>query len=225
MNLFYKLLCLLISVTLISCDKDDSRLEEVSGIQGQKNAEKQIEEENKNLALKAEKMELELKKRANFYQSLIGDYLGTVIILGQKSFIELSIQQNYMPAPTDRVRTLEEISYDLSQISLSVLFKHYSPNSNIVAVTCQMDLVRPDINTGKLILASDDCPNFYQLGVSENPEPQIDSSDEQEDYALTIYSSADQPTVPFLKGYVNPGSTPGRFELILKRISDESTER
>ncbi len=224
MNLFNKFLLLLITLLFISCDKDDSRLEEVSGIQGQKNAEKQIEEENKNLAIKAKRMESELQKRTNYYQSLIGDYLGEIIIEGQKSFIELSIQQNYMPAPTDRIRTLEEISYDLNQISLSVLFKHYAPNSKIVTTTCQMDLVKPDIKTGKLILASNDCSNFYQLGVSENSEPQNVNGHEHEDYAQVIYSSIEQPAVPFLKGYVTPGATPGKFGFILKRIIDENTK-
>lgn len=220
MNLFYKLtfLQLLTLLALVSCNKDDQRLEEVSGIQAQKNAEKQIVEENKNLSQKAEIMESELKKRIDFYQSLIGDYLGEITILGKKSYVELSIQQKYIPTPTVRIRMLEEISKDLSDLSLSILLKHYSPNSNLVAVTCMMDSVRPDIQTGKLILSSKDCPNFYQLGISEDPSPEVDSDDDRDHYALSVYSSNEKIEVPFIKGHINLGSTPGKFILILKRI-------
>jgi len=56
---------------LSSCGKDDKRLEEVSGIQGRAAAEKQIEEENRNLATKAQAMEGELKSRTEYYKAPI----------------------------------------------------------------------------------------------------------------------------------------------------------
>lgn len=201
---------------LISCGKDEKTLEEVSGVQGQEAAKKQIEEENRNLAVKAELMESELKQRVDFYLALVGDYEGEINLLGNKSKIELSIQPDTMPLPTTRIRTLEEITNDLNQVSVSILLKHYASGSKIVSVSCRINKIKPNINSGSLSLSSEDCPNFYQLYVSENLDNNIDIEVDAQNYSWEIYNSTEK-SFPYLRGMINPGATPGTYEFVLKR--------
>jgi hypothetical protein len=182
-----------------SDDNDDSRLQAVSGIQGQEAAERQVAEENRNWASKAERMENELVARFDFNEALVGNYLGEIELQGYKSFVELTIQHHYVPPfEDDRVRSLEEIAYDLEQISLSLLFKHYTSPGPTVAVVCRIHAVRPDRKNLKLQLAAENCPNFYQLNI-------LPSSDEDK----SIFQ---------LSGFMIPGATPGRIELKLTRM-------
>lgn len=208
-------------LSLSSCGNDDKRLEEVAGIQGQESAERQVEEENRNLAVKAKAMEADLVKRTNYYMSLEGDFQGEIDILSQKGMIELNILVNNRPAPTDReTRTLEEITNDLNKISLSVLIKHYAPNSRVVVLSCQMYEVRPDIKQGVLSLAKEGCPNFYHLSISKTGETPTDPEPEVATYSQEVYTSPE--LIPYLKGHIDPGATPGKFPLLLKRISPEN---
>jgi hypothetical protein len=201
---------------LASCGNDDKRLEEVSGIQGQEAAERQIEEQNRNQAVKANEMEQELKLRKVYYNALIGDYEGETEIQGVKSIFTLSVQQNNVPAPSNRVRTLEEIANDLNQLSLSILIKHGAVGSEAVPTNCKIIGVKPDINKGMLSLASQECPNFYQIFISREAQDAGNSEVGAQTYSQEIYLEEEQP-IPFLKGFINPGSTLRKIPFLLKR--------
>lgn len=221
-NIYTAGILIMSMLTFISCDKDDSRLEEVSGIQGQKNAEKQIEEENKNQMFKASQMEIDLKSRINFYRAIIGEYKGELEVQGQKSLVEIAIIEGYLPATlSERTRSLEEINYDLNHISLSVQIKRYTSNTNVVIVSCQMDFIKPDMHFGRLSLGTKECRDFYQLNISEDlTTTNADALEEQKSYAKSIYLGQVKESIPLLKGHINPGATPGKFKLLLRRVND-----
>ncbi len=220
MTLLINLLLGSLTLILVSCNKDDSRLEEVSGIQSQK----QIEEENKNFAAKAESGEAQLKRTADFYNSLVGDYQGEFVHSDQKWIVELTIQPNYMPSIPERVRSIEAIDDDIKKVSLNVLIKRYIPKSEIPPASCKVLGVQPQIVSGKIFLASNECSDLYEFKVSDNPE--IDDESEASELASSIYFSKDDSRqVPYLKGKVTLGFSIGKPSLLLKRVDDENTGR
>lgn len=221
MNSKKLLLLIAITTSLVSCGgNDDKRLEEVSGIQGRKAAEKQIEEENRNLAAKAEVRENDLRLRTNFYKAFVGKYVGEITVLGVKSIIELKIQQPYVPAQVTYVRSLDQIEADISKVSLNFLFKHYAPNSDR-STPCEILDTRPDIKTGAIVMASSACKNFYQLYLAPDLTSPDDIDVASRVYAQEIYENElDDKTVSFIKGIITLGSTPGEFEVVLKRVEE-----
>lgn len=221
MNSTKLLLLIAIITSLVSCGgNDDKRLEEVSGIQGQKAAEKQIEEENRNLAAKAEVRENDLRLRTDFYKAFVGTYIGEIKVLGIKSIIELKVQQSYIPSQVTYVRSLDQIESDISKVSLNFLFKHYAPNSDR-STPCQILDARPDTKTGAIALSSGECRNFYQLYLAQDLTSPDDIKVASRVYAQEIYETeSDDKAVSFIKGIINLGSTPGEFEIILKRVEE-----
>lgn len=208
-----QILCFLFFLTGCGDTSDgDKRLEEISGIQGQEAAERQVAEENKNLAQKAEFMEKDLLKRVKINDALSGDYRATLVVKEQRVNIEMSIQPNFIPATTKRIRTLEEITLDLAQVSLDILIKRYPDGSDVIYdQPCAFDSIMPDINESRLLISDSSCSSFYQLNFKHHELNPLEFSDKILEYTGNL-------KIHQLSGFVNVGASPGKFEIIFKRI-------
>ncbi len=164
----------LVSAALFSgCEtsKSSDKIREIADIQGQQ----QVNAERQYLESKARAMETDLEKRQRFYQALAGTYEGMMRV-GQGDFkIRLTLAPS-LPryVPSDRVRTVEEVTSDLTNLYFNVQVVQWNPQTRFGSVGCLVAHVRPDIVRGRVNVASEDCKNLYSFqitdGVSEVPD-------------------------------------------------------
>jgi hypothetical protein len=151
-------------LALMGCqDKDMSSISETAGLQSQK----QIELENQNRIQRALEMEGDLANRHRFYQGVRGIYEGAFQAENTTYRVRLTLIPSVPPYPNGRTRTLEEISYDLSNLHFSVQIVQWNPAHPMSAVGCRVEGVRPDLATGEMSIASENCPNVYMLSLSD----------------------------------------------------------
>ena len=148
---------LMLSVSLFGCSRED---DEAVTDNARKEAKGNIDEENENYARRVAAMEADLALRHQFFAALSGTYIGEAVTNTQgKSThnVKVTIVASLPPYPdTGRVRTIEELEYELNNLYLNIETLDYDDARTIV-YGCVFHGIRPDMNRGTLQLVSDKC--------------------------------------------------------------------
>ena len=81
--------------------------------------------------------------------------------------IRLLITPTIPDYDVDRTRTLAELEYELQNLNLNIQIMQWNPNSQLSAVGCVLQNIKPDLKKGIMNLISEGCSNTYQLFLSE----------------------------------------------------------
>lgn len=158
---------LVISMFALGCNQGDERLVEKARIEGQASSEAATQSANESLAKKASEMESDLAVRHRFYQALKGTYEGAMETEQGEFKVKITLVPSLPPYATGRTRQLEEIAADLNNLYLNVQVVQWNPANRLSAVGCRIEQVRPDIVSGEISIASENCPNFYGLRIAD----------------------------------------------------------
>lgn len=162
-----KLLGLFVLGALVSaCGSDDRRLRDRAAIQSQEAAVKAVEEENKNKERWAARMEEDLQRRYAFYESLSGTYVGRVPMETSDFEVRLNLRLNQTAYDPERTRTVEEIQEELERLSFTAEIT-LSSLDGLVAAGCVFEEIKPNLKTGDIFLASEECKQVYDIFVSD----------------------------------------------------------
>lgn len=159
------LIIILPCVLLLSCSKGgDDRLAEQADIQ----AREQYQAQNENQKMWAEKMEEDLNKRKRFIQAIEGDFFGEVDVQNISFDINARFVSSIPIAFPSRVRTLDEINFELQNLNLNLFVKLENPRVPNSAVTCVVEGYRPDVNKGAINIITESCKNSFHLSISDS---------------------------------------------------------
>lgn len=136
--------------------------------EGRAQAEEQLRIENGNLSAKSNKMEEDLSRRHQFFQAAGGTYEGTIATDQGNFNIRITLVPSLAPYPVDRVRQLEEITADITNLHFNAQIVQWSPENNLSSVGCRVSDIRPDLLNGVISIASPECPNLYILALSNS---------------------------------------------------------
>lgn len=207
---------LILIISFLGCaQQDDNRLRERAELEGKAS----VEAEQDVLNERVKKMEADLAIRHRFYQALSGRYMGEATApSGLKYKIRLLFVPSLSPLPpTERVRTVEEVTYDLNNLHFNVEAIS-SDLSGQVSDGCVFTDVIPDIPNGQIVLISSDCSLTYSMDLSV-----VDVSS-----GLVLHSSQDIsskilngtiPSVGHITGKATSSITGGTSEFHLERLS------
>ncbi len=124
---------ILLSLTFYSCSKGgDERLKEQESIRSQE----QVNAQNENQREWAEKMEKDLNQRKHFIEAIEGSFSGEVAVGDIDFDIKARFTSSIPIAYSDRIRTLDEINYELSNLALNINIKLENPRVSNSAVSC-----------------------------------------------------------------------------------------
>jgi hypothetical protein len=158
--------------SILGCGQGNDRLIEKARLEGKEAAEAGINSQNENLASRASTMEADLTRRHRFFQAVAGTYEGTMPTDSGAFNIRLTLVPSLPPTPTSRVRPIEEITHDLTNLYFNVQIVQWNPSTPLSAVGCRIESVRPDIVNGTIQIASVNCPNFYAFELSDAGAPE-----------------------------------------------------
>lgn len=213
--------CIAILIILTACSKNDDRLREKAALESESSTTSQIQVENRNLASKAEKMEEDLTKRHRFYQSIKGSYEGSMnTSLGSFS-IRVTLTPSLAPTPINRVRQLEEIAYDLNNLTINAQVVQWDPNNTNSAVGCRMSGVKPDIIKGELAISTETCPNLYLIKITDRGFSASTSENAQLSNNLAKQVlNGDLSEIDSISGVVQPSTNASIFKFVAYKVVD-----
>ncbi len=149
---------------LLGCeDRDLSSLSEAARLE----ARQQVEAENQNRDDRVREMETELANRHRFYQGVKGVYEGSFQTDSGRFNVRLTILPSVPPYLSKRVRTPEEAGFDLSNLHFKIQVIQWNPANPASAVGCRAEDIHPDLATGEISIASENCPNVYLLNLAD----------------------------------------------------------
>ncbi len=210
------------SLLILGCQDEDQSFKELQKKTGKFGMEGEFEAENE----RAIKMEEDLSRRHHFYQSLKGTYEGTLQEEGGSFNLRITFAPSLPPYPKDpsRIRTIEEITSDLTNLYFNVQVIQWSPQNPLTSVGCRVEGVRPDMITGEVFISSEICPNFYALLLSDaTSQDSIGTlNNNQEKELATSLAQAiiegQLTTVSQIQGQVRPTTNAAIYEFIAKRV-------
>ncbi len=209
----------LISLTLVACyDDGSSALKEKAGIEGEAAAQKQLQAENENLARRAKEMEADLAKRHRFYQAAKGTYEGVLKTEQGQFNIRLTLIPSLPPYVTDRVRALDEIVTDLTNLHFNVQVVQWNPANSQSAVGCRIEKVSPDMANGEITATSESCSNLYMLQLSEDPNLGFSPGGRSMSLAAAVLEGK-LGTVSHMVGRVQPTTNASVYEFSASRVT------
>jgi hypothetical protein len=167
-----KWLILIITFSFLSCVKNTNN--DPVKEQADTQSRSQMEAENNNQRLWAQKMEDDLNEVKKFLQGVSGSFLGHVEIENIDFLIKLELISNMPIIFSDRVRTLDEITYELSNIALNINVKLENPRVSNSAVSCIVENYKPDTVKGIVQILSQSCKNIFKLYLSNGNDPSSD---------------------------------------------------
>lgn len=135
--------------------------------EGRAQAEASINAQNGNLTTKSSEMEADLATRQLFYQAVHGTYEGSLATEAGEYKVRITLVPSLPPYTTGRVRQLEEITSDLTNLYFHAQVVQWNPANRLSAVGCRVENIKPDVKKGEISIASASCPNLYALRISD----------------------------------------------------------
>jgi hypothetical protein len=172
-------------------------------------AEKQIEKEKASREKLAGEMEMDLSNRQRFFQAVRGVYEGEVEIDGAPFQLRVRLIPSIPPYRSSRVRQLDEIENELTNLHFSVEVKLWSGSDRRNAVGCHLDEVHPDLVSGRVDLVAQGCPTL-SFSLSHPA-----------DSAMTAAAIMDgkQDSVAKITGTIEPATTASISNFSAARVS------
>lgn len=212
-------LTLLLGFSLLACDKKGS----VDSTKERARAEEEAngEVQRKILAEKAKKMEDDLAIRHFFYQAMSGKYEGDLVTNDGNLRIRITLAPSIPPYFGDRVRELSEIEADLNNLYFHAQIVQWHPDSQMSAVGCRISGLKPNMESGLLMIASTDCPNLYLVYVGDDKSGKSAKDIERRavEVANAIYTEQ-LDKVPRLIGAVQPSTNAATYTFNAKRVGN-----
>lgn len=208
---------LIAMTTLIAaCGSDDQRLRDRAAIQSQEAAKRAVEEENKNKEQWATQMEADLERRYAFYESLEGTYEGMVPMETSDFEIRLNLRMNQTAFDSDRVRAVEEIQEEIERMSFTAEMT-LSSIDGYVAAGCVFEEIKPNLKTGDVFLASEECKQVYDVFLSDEDliEEVKKEGDLKESYA---FDPSAKYKVETLRASMRFLLRAGEYDFVLERV-------
>lgn len=200
-------------LVLAGCDEGEFN---VLGEQAALQAQKQVDAENENLLKRAAEMEADLASRQRFYEGVRGTYEGVFQTDAGEFNMRVTLVPSVPPYRSSRIRSLEEIASDLSNLHFNIQIVQWSPSSPMSAVGCRIEEVRPDLVRGRIDIASENCANAYVMTLSEGALREAVSR-EAESIAEALIGGS-QNTVSRIVGQVLPSTTASIYEFSVVRM-------
>lgn len=150
------------------CNGVSDTEKQLADINGQAQADRQIQANNEDLKKHIDEAKSELGTRQRFYQGVAGTYEGQ--ITKQDGNAE-NLKTRMILSPTvpeydpDRYRTLDEVQSDLKNLALNVEVVQWDPDTGSTW-GCFFTNAIPDLNSGTVRLQptqASDCPIAYKL--------------------------------------------------------------
>lgn len=210
-----KMLVIILSTLFFGCAEQSA---EKYKERGQSEQEGANQVENDNLAQKAEIMEKDLAKKHQFYSALEGEYSGTLKVDNDTFNIKFVFARSIPAYTGDRVRQLSEIESDLNNLFFHLQVVQWHPDDQFTAVGCRVSGVKPNMDNGTLVIASNDCPNLYNVFLSENAETIFaDAGVEAKNVAQKI-KNQEINEVPYFVGSIQPTFNAAKYFFNVKKV-------
>jgi hypothetical protein len=164
---------------MAGCDADKAGINDKAMIEGKATSEAAVQAENANRAVRAAAMEEDLERRRRFIDSIVGTYEGvTTDMQGKEAPVRMIVTSSFPRQPTrnNRERSLEELTYELTNLHLNVQVVEWSTldSGAEIAFGCVFEQIRPNIVDGAIALMSQDCKMSYSLiAADQGPQMQI----------------------------------------------------
>ncbi|HVK61317.1 MAG TPA: hypothetical protein VM432_07195 [Bdellovibrionales bacterium] len=174
---------------LVACAKPqgNDRLAEKAKI----DAEKQAEADRKTQDNRASAMEADLARTQNFFQGVRGLFEGSLKTpSGRKYIVRLNIHPNIERYEGDRVRTADEVAFDLKNLAFDVAENTIAKMSDgsDLSFGCTYSSIRPGVDRGSFVL-EDDCPRSFAVNVVADGSRLIHDRAELEEMSRTLARS------------------------------------
>lgn len=153
--------CVFVASLLLGCAQPDGndRLKEKADIEAKSDQDRTDQ--------KAVEMEERLARQQRFFQGVAGVYEGQWKGDGQTFYVRLVITPS-LPAYTgERVRSMEEITYDLTNLTLTVeeTTSWKLKNGEDFSAGCNYSLLKPRTDSGFIQVSNSECKLTYVLSV------------------------------------------------------------
>ena len=150
-----------VALGAVACAKPqgDERLKEKAAIEAkgtQDAADNRIRE-----------MEARLDRQQRFFQSVAGTFTGKMTISGSTYDVRFVISPTIPVYDGDRVRTIDEVTYDLTNLALNVEQTTSKPGNPPFTIGCVYTNLKPKTDSGYILASHEDCPITFVLSVGE----------------------------------------------------------
>ncbi|MES2855586.1 MAG: hypothetical protein V4692_06975, partial [Bdellovibrionota bacterium] len=128
-------------------------------------ADKQAQDE------RAKAMEKDLGRIQNFYQGVRGIYEGRMETpAGRKYRVRLNIHPTIERYEGSRIRTPDEITYDLTNVAFDVAENTYAKmdDGSELAFNCKFSSIRPGVDRGFFTLEDEGCGRMFAVNLVAN---------------------------------------------------------
>ncbi len=207
-----QLLFILLISLLSGCTDGEQSLKDQTIVQ----AKEGIKAENKNREDLAKPLLDDLRKRRAFINAIEGEYQGKFAVMNSSYMMRVLIVATIPEYDVKRIKTLPELEYELQNLNLNIQILQWNPMTQLSAVGCILEGIKPDLKRGILNIISENCSNTYQLLLSENNR-ENDMYEESENLASLIRDGRIE-SVEILKGKMRSSTNAKIYSLSLERI-------
>lgn len=213
----YLMLLIALSFGIAACDQKSSTDSTRDRAAAEQEGANKVE--NENLAKKAEAMEKDLAKRHVFYGALEGEYEGTLRVDTEAYKIKFTFARSIPPYTGNRVRQLSEIENDLNNLYFHMQVVQWHPDDNSTAVGCRVTGIKPNMDLGTLTVASSDCPNLYNVFLSEGGNNAFTNKSEKAKAVADKIKNFQLGQISYLIGSVQPSSNATKYSFSVKKLT------
>jgi len=121
---------------------------------------------------------------------------------------------------TDRVRTLDEINYEISNLGLNINIKLENPRVANSAVSCIVENYKPNIEKGLIQIISESYKNIFKFILSDSLE--LNNSEDEGNRSVEIAKNIRAEKindVEFLTGFFESSVSTKEYKFKVKKVN------
>lgn len=122
---------------------------------------------NENIDQRSQALEDELQRRFRFFSGVNHTYEGTMISNQTAFVVKIDLSPSLFPPRVSRPRSLEEVQFDLNNLSLHAVVNFIDKKSLTGIGGCTFASIKPDLRRGVIFLISDECPQTFYLELKD----------------------------------------------------------
>ncbi len=219
MTLKKKIFIFVCLIGLVGCGDSKEDYQQSLAEQEQISSQQQIEAARIEQERKAGEMEKYLNKRKVFIQAIEGEFSGDLSIESSEFRISLEIIPSLPIEFHDRVRQLEEIAFEIENLSLNLKIKMENPKVPNSATSCNIVNYKPNLEKGIINVITNECKNVFKFILSDT-QNQLNLQQVYGDAIQVSRSviSGDIEIVEFFDGIFEPSISSTKHQFKLARL-------
>jgi len=213
------LMLLAFTSVFVSCGDNEKNYNDYLKKENEISSQEEIRSQRVEQERKASELEVYLNKRKTFIEVVEGSFSGELEVESMNFAINLEMIPSMPIEYHTRARQIDEITYEIENLSLNIKVKMENPLVPNSASSCNIVGHKPDLKKGIINILTNECKNVFKFLLTDvNSELDVQAAERVASELSSQVTSGAINYIEYLDGVFESSVSSKKYQFKLERI-------